>query len=241
MIGVGINERVVLTSAAINEKGYLTLTLDYAENVGKVKSNVFDAMTTAGVNEDPKGFELNIFPFKVPSGPKNETKTVDEKIEMVSDDMKKTKNQLDQLLQQYLTLDNIKWDAYYNTGITGENYRERFQDNDALLKVANNLFNQFITMSKPFWSNPVHQLRVKLIRQSKDKHFATIPGKFLQDNPWVELMDVPKEQSKVKFTKWEIDNGYADGTPVAKANTDLPPASVAADNGAAVGNVFGQR
>lgn len=242
MLTVGINENVVLTGAAVNDKGVLSITLDHAENVGKEKSNVFDAMQTAGVTEDAKGFPLNIFPFKFPDGPKNETKTIDEKVQMVSDDMLKTKNQLDQLLQQYKVLDDIKWDVYYGTGIDGKNYRERFQDNDALAKVFANLAKQFIEMSTPFWSKPEFKLRVKLIRQSKDKHFATIPGRFLNDNPWVELMDIPAAQSKVKFTPWEKNNGYDNGAPVQRSATDLPPGeAVSSDNGTPVASVFGAR
>lgn len=242
LIGVGINENVILTGAKIEDKGALILTFDNVENVGKTKANVFDAMQSATVEQDVKGFDIRIFPFKFPDGQKNETKTIDEKIEMLSDDMTKTKNQLTQLLEQYLTSENIKWDPYYNTGITGENYRDRFQDNDALLKVFNNVASQFIKMVEPFLGKPEHKLRIKLIRQSAVKHFATIPGRFLKDNPWVDMMEVPSKDSKVKFTKWEIDNGYDNGTPVPKAaadNTMAPPETAPSE--AVTTNVFGQR
>lgn len=224
MIGVGISENVILTKAGLNDKGTLVLTFDEKATLDTPK-NVFESLQTAKVeNDGSTSRDLLIFSFKVPTGPRNADKTVDELIEMSSDDMSKVKNQLTQLLELYLTADKIIWNPYAGTGIDKDNYRERFQDDDALAKVFENYATQFISMVTPFLGNTAYAIRMKLVRQSKDKHFASIPGKFLADNPWVELMEVPT--ARVQFSKWEIANGLNDGTPVAKpaAGDDLPPA-----------------
>lgn len=251
MIGVGINKDVIVTGAAFSEetpgKARLALTFDYAANVDpsavdKPKASVFDQLQTAKVEDNgKKGTTINFFPFKVPTGPRNETKTEDEKIEMVSNDMLKLKNQLTQLLEVYLTTNDIKWEPYYNTGIDGNNYRAAFMDNDQLAKVFANYGHQFVKMITPFMNKPEFALRLKLVRQSKEKHYATIPGMFLSERPYVDLMLVTDEQTKVKFSDWEINNGLNDPKPVAQAQADnshMPPTDGAPAAGA---SVFGQR
>lgn len=230
MIGVGISENVMLSRVAIGEKGALELYFDEARE----KASVFDSLQSAKVENTGTEVRLLVFPFKPPSGVRNEGKTEDELIEMTSEDMLKVKNQLSQLLEQYLTSDSIKWDPYAGTGIDNTNYRTMFQSEEALAKVFENYATQFVDMVTTSVGNPALKLRIKLVRQSKDKHFATIPGKFLADNPWVELMEVPAP--RVKFTKWEIDNRLNDGTPIEKPSaTD----EVAPEEGKK--NVFGER
>jgi len=215
-ISVGINENVMLAKVAIGEKGALELYLDEA----KEKANIFDSLNTAKVENTGTEVRLLVFPVKKPEGVRAEGKTDDELLDTVNEDLLKLRNQLTQILEQYLTSDKISWDIYAGTGVDGANYRTMFLNDEALRKISENYFTQFVDMVRPFVGNPAYKLRWKLIRQSKDKHFATLPGKYLVDSPMVELMDVPAEASKVKFTKWEIDNGLNDGTPVAKPKKD---------------------
>lgn len=248
MIGVGINKDVIVTNAVFSNepgKARLAITFDYADKAkpkDAVKLSPFDQLNTAKVeDEGSSGTTINFFPFKVPTGPKNETKTEDEKIEMVNADMVKMKNQLTQLLEQYLKTEDIKWDSLYNTGITADNYRSAFLDNDQLAKIFMNYSTQFIAMITPFMNDPVYKLRLKLVRQSKEKHYATIPSKFLSDRPYVDLMQVPDEHTKVKFSDWEISNGLNDGKPIQQSQADGGPAAEAAATTGTPGNVFGNR
>lgn len=239
MIGVGINENVVLIGATVTDKGALSLSFDEEQNLKGDAFDVFDATMSAKVENIGKTeFTVNLFPFKVPSGPKNESKTDGEKLAMVLDDVSKVKNQLHQLLEQYLTNDNITWDPYRGTGVDKTNYQTAILDDSKLALIFENFAKDFIRMATPFFKDANYKLRVKLIRQSKEKHYATIPGKFLLENPWVELMDLPKENSRLAFTKWEKDNGYDNGTPVPKAAADLPEGPAATT---AVANPFGNR
>lgn len=232
MIGIGINKDVILTGVSQDaDKGMLTLVFDEAQNLGK-EVDLFAQMESAKVeNTGSTGTKINIFPFKKPSGPKNENKTVDELLKMISDDMNKTRVQLNQLLQQFLTEADIKWDVWAKTGVTDTNYREKWLEDDALRAIFDNYAQQFIQMITPFLGNTAYKLRLKLARQSAEKNFPTLPGRYLADNPFVDLMDVPDDATKVKFTKWEIDNKYNDSTPVAKPNaaTEGMPAGAPAE------------
>lgn len=236
MIQVGINENVILKSVSQEEeKRYLRLTFDLAAE--KLDDDaVFDSMNSAKVEDvGTTSLTINMFPFKWPSGPSQDTKTVDERVTMVSDDIKKLRIQLNQLLGMYLTEDKIVWDFFKGTGIDSKNWRAAYQDNDSLMKVFNNLSQQFIEMVTPFLDKKEYALRLKLIRQSATKHFPTIPSRYIAENPYVELMDVPKESSKVKFSAWELQMKLNDPTPSAKP-ADATPEGLPEGK-----SVFGQR
>lgn len=221
MIGIGINENVVLVKASITDKGWLSLSFDEVKNLEKPKASIFDAAQSAKVENDGKTtFDLNLFPFKVPDGPRNEGKTEDELLEMIGGDVKRAKNQLTQLLEQFIPQGGIAWDPYRGTGVTTENYRTEYLKTPVLETIFNNYAVDFIKMVTPFLSSKESTLRIKLIRQSKEKNFASIPGRFLEDNPWVETMDIPKDRSKIAFTKYELEQGLDSSTPVSKDTAD---------------------
>lgn len=238
MIGIGINENAILAKAEQEEKGALSLTFDEVANLSKPVVSVFDSLQTAKVENDGRtGIKVNMFPFKKPSGPKNDEKTDDERLEMTSEDMKKVKNQLTQLLEVYLVTDKIQWDPFINTGVTTDNWREKFGDNDVLRAIFDNYTSQFINMITPYLGKVDQPFRLKLVRTSKEKHYATIPGRFLAESPYVESMDVPLATTRVKWSKWELDNKLNDPTPLSKpaAPDSQIPDSTSEEN------VFGQR
>lgn len=242
MLGIGIHKDVILTKAVVNEKGSLVLSFDELKNLTKPESNIFESSQTAKVDNTGKtSVDIQIFPFGKPKGDRNKDKTDDELLEMISGDISRTKSQLTQLLLVYTTSDQVNWDPYAQTGVTKENYREQLLNNSTLETVFSNYAHQFITMVTPFAGDQKLLLRIKLIRQSKDKNFATIPGRFLEDQPWVESMDVPDKLSKVTFTKWEIENGYDSAAPAAnKAAADNKEQEIE-DTAASQDNVFGKR
>lgn len=223
MIGIGITEDVVLMKTSINDKGTLELHFVEKKMLGTTKLSIFEEANSAKVSADDRATMLLLFPFKKPSGPRNDGKTDDELLEMISADMKQTKNRLQQLLEQFLPEGEIKWDAYMGTGVTAENHRSLLLQTPILETIAANYFGQFITMATPFLGKPERAVRIKLVRQSTDKNFATIPGRYLDEMPWVESMDVPKDRSRVKFSQWELDNGFDSAAAVKKSDTDEKP------------------
>lgn len=239
MIDVGINENVILTDIKLNDKDILEISFDTLEAVSN-KVDVFDDLLTAKVENEGRSYRtLNIFSFKKPSGPKNEDKTADELIEMVSEDMKTRRTQLSQLMELYVTSDEINavWNPYAGTTLDRTNYREKFLDNDTLVRIFRNYAHQAISVLTPFLKNASYPLRLKLLRQSKEKHFPEIPKRYLADWPFVELMEVPV--AKVKMSPYEIKEGLDNAIPLARPAGDgsaMPDATPPEGK-----NVFGQR
>lgn len=233
MIGVGINENVVITKSVMNDKKRLVIGLNYAgENVAKGPRNYFDESLTAGVESDSNGLELQILG---PLVSKKDEHTKEKKLDMLSDDFKKLKNQLTAMLLQFMPLDKIDIMSadiqYAGTGITAQTFADLALDQDKVNRRYENICARFITLISPFLNNAEYALRFKLLRQSKDKHYATIPSRYVQDQPFVELMSVPKETSAVKFSDWEKQQGLDSAAPVSTAaaedKTTSSPAPVA--------------
>lgn len=244
MLTVGIHENLVLSKVSRNDKGTLGLQfrprkLDGEETMAP--ASVFQEEETVGVSASDSDSSLLLFPFKVTTLKKkdtNEDYSDEEKLQMVNNDIKKFKDQLSCLLGAYRATKDLKWRAYDNTGITESNYTVELLDNDNLIKVYDNLVRQFTEWIAPFVNDDNFAVRLKLVRQSKDKHYATLPGRFLDTNPFIEPMEVPKEKSTLKFSKWEKENGFDNGDPVNKeAVADIPPETTPD----ASSSVFGQR
>jgi hypothetical protein len=231
MIGVGINENVVISKASMNEKDRLVIELAYASESGsKGPRNYFDESLTAGVEKSDTTLQLQILG---PLVSKKDDQTREKKLDLLADDFKKLKNQLTQILQQYMLTEKIDITAaeiqYANTGITGENFNTVALEQDKADKRYANICRRFIELITPFLNNSEYALRFKLLRQSKDKHYASIPNRYVAEQPFVERMDVPQNTSNVKFTDWEIAQGLNSGVPTTTAaeSKTSDPASVA--------------
>lgn len=241
MIGVGINENIVLKSATIEPPksgtGQASLRLNMIE-AGKGDFNPFDQMNAGTVIQDDV-FQLTVWAFKAPDLKNKAGEVLDPgaRSERASGDVTNARNVLTQLLGIYLTPEQIKWNVWDGTGMDKDNYSERIVEQSTLDVVYKNICEQFIAMASPFFGKEEHAMRMKLVRQSKEKHFARIPDRYLAENPWVELMTVPKESSRVKFTKWEIGQGLDDGTPISKEQSDEDVEKTPEDTE----NVFGKR
>lgn len=229
-IGIGINENVVIAGAAMNDKKRLVLS--FKSVTGEAPKSLFDEALTAGVVASGSDkIDLNIFG---PLVSKKDDKTDAEKAALVHGDLIKLKNQLTQLLEQYMLVEKITLSSadvqFANTGVTAGTYAARIIDQDVATRIYENICTAFVGLIAPF-VNPTSddaKLRIKLVRQSKEKHYATIPGRYLDSQPWVELMSIPAEQSKVKFSAWEITEGLDKGEAVsqAAAETKAAPAPV---------------
>ena len=198
MVGVGINENIVIKSVGQDEKGRLFIELAEA---GKVE-DLFTAMTQTGYSsEGNSSLKLNILSFLVPKqDPTKPTKTVDQNVMLVAGDISRLKNQLTQILEQFMLQANIDLGApaiaYAGTGIIDSaTMKANLLRQDILDMIYKNMVGRFIQLLNGIGQkDPV---RFKLIRQSKDKHYATIPSRFVEDNPFIELMTVPKAGSRL--------------------------------------------
>lgn len=233
-IEVGINDDVYLKSATINDKDSLELTFGLA---GVKVLSGFEALQADEIQESTGETSLRLFPVTVPT---KDDLTEEKKRGRIIDDITKVRGQLEHILQGYMVAADAKLNkiVYQGTGMDANNFDQQIMQPGVLLAITRNLFREFITLVKPHLNDSTKKFRLKLIRQSKDKHFATLPGKFITEQPFWESMDIPVEATKVKFTAYEIKEGLNDGTPASKSkDADTTPGDTAP---LTAENVFGQ-
>ncbi len=214
MITVGINENVVITKALKNDKGTLVIGLKQMEDI-----NPLEALNSSTSMEQKEKELLHYAPKIEAYG--GGTKTAKE----VLDSITETKDPLHLILLQYMTSDKIKFDAFRGTGITAENVFTKIVDQSVVDKIYDNIITQFCEMMAPFVGENGKKTRFLLVRQSKAKHYPKLRTRYVMTNPFIEPMSVPV--SKVKFTKYEIDNGFDKGEAVA-GGEKAPAAEAAA-------------
>lgn len=210
MIQVGINENLVITEVSKNDKNSLLIKVKEAGEIDPLA-----ALNSAGstqFNQATK--DLLIYPPSV-NNFQGEVDTMEGILKKIAE----TKDPLDHILQQYSPKSNIKWDIFTGTGITAENIGEKITNQTTLDKIYANIVDQFIKMMTPFAGENSKKVRILFIRQSKAKHFPTLRKRFLESYPFIEPMDVPKAQSKLKFSAFEVTNGLNTGEAVSGAQT----------------------
>jgi hypothetical protein len=197
MIKVGILDNTRILKAEKNDKG--TLVITYQESAGGGKT-LADALNSTSENSQDSDNGIIIWPVKV-----NENlQTLKEKSDDVSNKLKSLRGFLSHVLLQYMTEDKIQWNALANVTVTSEEDLIRaLAENEALVnKIYDNYVTQFISMITPHVGPSSPLFRTKFIRQSKEKHFPTLP----RFAPFMEPMTVPKSASKLTFTPYE--KGY---------------------------------
>lgn len=201
-ISVGVNDNVVIAQVFKNEKGTIITKVRKGEDVDPLA-----ALNSSGSTSFTKPErDIMLYPPSV-----NTFDGAPDTYENVLKKIAEVKDPLDHILRQYTTDKNIKWDIFAGTGITGENITEKLTSQSVVDKIYSNIGDQFIKMMEPFTGDNGKKMRLLLIRQSKAKHFPTFRRRFLESYPFIEPMEVPA--SKLKFSKFEIDNGLNDGTP----------------------------
>lgn len=217
-IGIGINENVYISKAEVDDKGTLSIGFEEAGAAKGTKvANPFDNIALDGeVSEKSFDMTVKLFP---PLPPKEGNDRTEEKnVELLVGDINKTKGIILHLLKGYMTADQLKGliNPFRGLPIDKDNFNQQVQKKEILEGIHRNMCTDFTAAIKPFVGKTDRLFRLLLVRQSKDKHFATFRGRFLEDNPFWESMDVPAEASKVKFTKYELDNGFDSAAPVKK-------------------------
>jgi hypothetical protein len=205
MIGVGIHENIVIHKVTRNDKGSLVIS------VKKVtQESILDALnsgkTTALETEER---DFLIYPISV-TGYGGETDTVANIWKKIS----QVRDPLTHILSNYMPSDKIGWDLFKGTGITPDNADETIVSQDCLDRVYDNIVTQFIDMVTPFIGPDSERFRFIFIRSSKAKHYPKLRNQYLDTQPFMEPMSIPREKSRLGFTKYETSNGLDNGDPV---------------------------
>jgi len=237
---VGIHEDVVLKNVTIDKNGKLVLFIRSKEEAKPEEEvNPFDQMNASEVIEESGDGGITFWPFKTPElkdKKTNQDRTEKELGEFSNRDIQTMKNQFQQILEQFMVKDDIKWSIFDGTGMDKETYWQQIYNQPILDVIYKNLCEQFMGMIAPYLDKNEHAVRFKLVRQSKEKHFSRVPGMFIKDNPFIEPMSVPQKDSRVKWTKYELAEGLNDGTPVSRDTADTTEDVPEADE-----NAFGSR
>lgn len=224
MIGIGINENVYLAKAELSANKE-SLSLAFKQKDEKELS-LFEQLNADEHIESATGRSILIFsPLPAADGP---DMTEAKRFDRAFSDVNSIKGQLIHIMKQYMVKDDAKLgDAYFGTGIDEANLTSKLVQKPILHIVFNNMVQGFLEKMKPFFgkTDPQYLMRLLLIRQSKEKHYPTLRKRFLEESPFLELMVIPKEESKVAFTPYEIREKLDSADEIPKESAD--PASAA--------------
>lgn len=218
MLRVGIHDNVVVSKVVINEHG--TLEIEFTQPIG-------DALGALEGNAEMQPEQnVNIRVYKQEVEYFGEKRTGTKMLTLITG----FKAVLTELLNVYI--DNPTIDATKGIKVTKDTVNDIFTDQDNVDKAYKIITTQFIKLITPHLNSDTG-FRVKLPRRSAKYAFASLPT-FC---PWVESMDIPKEASKLRWSKWEIDNGKNDPNPPVDQPTDADVKEQVSD----LENVFGKK
>lgn len=231
-IKVGINENVVISKVGFNDKSRLEITFT-TKSQEQASENYFEKLNSTGqIAKESNSLTIPLFEIRVPD---KEGMTEEAKCDRIMTNVTELKNRLEHILSVFLTKDKISWNLFANTGMLedGSNFRELILSSEVLEVIYRNVCQQFIDMITPFIGED-RLLRLKLCRQSTDKHYPSFPSSlygFIHEKKtaFVEPMEVPIEVTGLVFSKYELDKKLnIDGTisqDQADANTSESPVS----------------
>lgn len=225
MVGIGINESVILEKVEIVDAAKGTLVLSF-KNAGADDAPVvsgFDSLNSDGYSETTGGDTLNVRLF-CPLPPFAETAEgkavpVAQQQSQAENSIKEKKNILFQIMNTFMVADKCKMDLYRNMNMTIENFASRIVQADTLEKIMVNMSEDFCRNMDPFVGKEEHPVRLLLVKR-KGTDFADLRQRFVKENPFIEDGRIPLESSKLKFTKHEISKGLDDATPTGQSAAD---------------------
>lgn len=229
MITPGIQENLRLISAEKNDKGTLVVTFQQGNEAPSLLASLSSMDSTA---ESDNGFFF--WPFKADDRLTTPEAIAEDLIKRMQDFRK----QLVHILEQYMAVkdpqgkDLVQFNPLDGLALASDTaFIDGLKDpamRDLILaKVYDNFVTQFSKFITPLAGLNSPPMRMKLTRASKDKHFANIP----RFTPFIEPMSVPKDQSKLKFTPYEL--GYRKGDPAGHPSSwsQADPTPVAGEGG----------
>lgn len=212
LIPVGIHENLIISEKSkLSDKGGMDLVVKSIESPEAILAALTNNEVYNAMESNFKFFAINLTDYN---------KNVKGAADLVKD-LTVLRHQLSAIASVYGTKEEVDtaiggMAMFEGLGIAPENYGKavaQLVQGDFLKKVQDNLsskFLAFMTGKKAFESTP---FRAKFPRSSKTKTFSGITKS--PYDVWIEPMSIPKAQSKIEWTDYEIKEGYNHGNPIA--------------------------
>ena len=239
MLGIGRFDNVIINKVAVskNDSG-LTQSVDITfKKLGEAASDDLDFLNSGEISSSDGGKENNMRIYSVNSltGYDGNAKTGDDLLNEVI----ARKDQLVHILSPFFTADKIKFDLIKGLGIKNkQELVQKITNLSTLEKMSDNMLSQFASMLEPVIGEDSKKLVVKFLRKSKDKNLPRFADKKLDWNPFIADMTDTALTTKIKFSKWEIENGFDSNAQSLEQSDEASVDELAAQN-AAVNSVFG--
>jgi hypothetical protein len=207
MLGIGIQENVTVSKAALNERG--TLEIEFKQ---PGSDDIMDALTGNEELTNEETVNIRIYGQEV----EYFTKVRDGGTMLGI--MHSFRGILTEILEVYIdnpTIDLTKGLKVVKKGMGREEINAIFAIQENIDVVYNSICTQFCDMISPYIDSD-DKFRAKFPRRSPEKAFASLPN----FGPWVESMDIPKKQSKIAWSKWELKMKKDDATPSVDKKDD---------------------
>lgn len=201
MLQVGIHENIKLgAGTGFNEKGYFKLHLEQSGSLSTFEAFMEDESI------EKNEVSLIMFVPQVLKFNKVDMKSADE----MAKELQTIRNWLRKILQVYLTEDQLKQEfsqqhMFSGMGqITEASFKTLLTQETSIKAICNNLFQSFIAaVTKYNLTEKETTFRIKFVRSSKKSNYPAIPK---NKDVWIESMKISKEESKIKYSQYEIDN-----------------------------------
>lgn len=230
----GIYENIRIEKVEKTELGALRLTIKQVnDNEANSELSIFTSNSDV-IGDDGSGTLLE-YPVSVMgySGTVNE-------VSRIKEDLVIFKAKLNHILSQYMPVDDIIYrDNLADLGITEDNVDEMLIQQNIVTAMCENYIESFTDMFEEHDTSGL--LRLKLVRTSKKKHYGKIPKSVFGyggSSAFMETMDIPKDQSKLRFSDWEAKKGthedrdgfdYSDPTTFQEDDVSDEEATATAD------------
>lgn len=245
MIGIGINDNVYLGTPKLNDKGTLEVAFKQTEAdpeaaaalKAKLADNPFaDWDDTGYTQSDGGGISLLIFPFDSKPSDYKPDEVID--LTVMKQRIDKIRGPLFQILSQYIpdiSKNPLKVSAIFegtNIDFKDKVGTEKKLKSEAVqAKIYKNIVSAFIAGMEPFQDDDTNLFRVLFVRRSKKSAYPALRTSFIDDNPFIESMKIPKDASKLKFTAYEKREGLDKSDPISQDTADqTPKAEIAAED-----------
>lgn len=241
LLGIGVFSGVVISKVTYNKSDQgLSLDITFKKTGEKVEEGedelAFLSAGSVGSSDEGKENNIRLYGLNLTNYEGN-TKSGDDLL----NELLAKQAQLVHIASAYLPADKIKAAWALTKGIevkTKDELVKAITKQNNLDKVVENLFTQFVALMTPVVGEESKHVVVKFLRKSKASNFPRLADKKLDWNPFIADEQDTKLVAKIKFSKWEQEQGL-DSNAQSLDDADSTNADTLATQTAAVNSVFG--